>query len=195
MSQILPPILPIGGPLPTAPTLTSRRHDRPLTTLYKPAPRHEPRWLCSVRRVDANGRVIEKTLLPALGWCPGIRLGYRIEGKMIVVGSFRDSELWITAAGDLRLPARFRRKTALHTSDQPYAIPHHVGSDRGAAAVGEAARDHVSLAAAHHVELSRTFSYAVARASPDNVARVPALPTHTSNLTCTKSPPHWRSYR
>ncbi len=58
MSHILPPILPGESPqLAAAPALTNYRNGRPLTTLYKPPPRHEPQWLCSVRRVDARGRV------------------------------------------------------------------------------------------------------------------------------------------
>ncbi|WP_280345128.1 hypothetical protein [Nocardia abscessus] len=119
MSHVLPPILPGGSPpVAAAPALTTYRNDRPLTTLYRPPSRHEPQWLCSVRRVDAKGRVIEKTLLPALGWRPGVRLGYKFEGKVVIVGSFGGPELWITATGDLRLPAPFRRKAGLHTADR-----------------------------------------------------------------------------
>ncbi|MGW4719071.1 hypothetical protein [Nocardia sp. NPDC004260] len=125
MSDILPPILPGGSPrLAAAPALTNYRNDRPLTTLYQRPPRQEPQWLCSVRRVDAGGGVIEKRLLPALGWRPGGRLGYELEGTMVIVGSFGDPELWITAAGDLRLPARFRRKAGFNTSDRILLAAH-----------------------------------------------------------------------
>lgn len=119
MSHILPPILPGESPQLAAPAaLTNFRNDRPLTTLYKPPPRHEPKWLCSIRRVDAKGRVIEKRLLPALGWRPGMRLGYDLEDHVVIVGRFDERQLWITAAGDLRLPARFRREAGIHTSDR-----------------------------------------------------------------------------
>ncbi|MEU6188047.1 hypothetical protein [Nocardia sp. NPDC047038] len=125
MSDILPPILPGGSPrLDAAPALINYRNDRPLTTIYQHPSRHEPQWLCSVRRLDAGGRVIEKRLLPALGWRPGRRLGYELKGAMVIVGSFGDPELWITAAGDLRLPARFRRKAAFHTSDRILLAAH-----------------------------------------------------------------------
>ncbi|MET9029341.1 hypothetical protein ABZW96_27525 [Nocardia sp. NPDC004168] len=118
MNKILPPIVPSGGPLAAAPALSNSRNDRPLTTLYQPPSRQEPRWLCSVRRVDARGRVIDKALLPALGWRPGMRLGGRLEGEVVVVSSFGDPELWITAAGDLRLPAVFRRKAGIRAFDR-----------------------------------------------------------------------------
>ncbi|MBF6206117.1 hypothetical protein IU483_18760 [Streptomyces gardneri] len=62
--------------------------------------------------------MIDKTLLPALGWRPGMRLGCRLEGDVVVVRSFGDPQLWITAAGDLRLPAALRRKTGIHTFDR-----------------------------------------------------------------------------
>ncbi|MEW1739675.1 hypothetical protein AB0346_27380 [Nocardia beijingensis] len=62
--------------------------------------------------------MIDKALLPALGWRPGMRLGGRLEGHVVVVGSFGDPELWITAAGDLRLPAVFRRKTGIRSFDR-----------------------------------------------------------------------------
>ncbi len=118
MNHILPPVLPGGGPLAAVTGPTDYRNDRPLTTLYQRPSRHEPQWLCSVRRVDARGRVIERALLPSLGWRPGVRLGYRLEGNVVVVGRFGDPELWITAAGDLRLPARFRSKVGVHNSDR-----------------------------------------------------------------------------
>ncbi|WP_159846642.1 hypothetical protein [Nocardia sp. CY41] len=125
MSHTLPPILPGASPLlAAAPARSAHRNDRPLTTLYQRPSRHEPQWLCSVRRVDARGRMIDKAVFPALGWSPGVRLGYSLEDNIVVVGRFGIPKLWITAAGDLRLPARFRRKTGIHTSDRILLAAH-----------------------------------------------------------------------
>src|SRR5882757_1260926 len=101
------PVVPGSAALPSFAGLSSYRNDRPLTRLYQPPPRREPQWLCSVRLVDAKGRVIDRALLPALGWNLGLELGWTLESHAVAVGRFGNPELWITAAGDLRLPARF----------------------------------------------------------------------------------------
>jgi hypothetical protein len=114
----LAPVVPGSAALPSFAGLSSYRNDRPLTRLYQPPPRREPQWLCSVRLVDAKGRVIDRALLPALGWNPGLELGWTLESHAVAVGRFGNPELWITAAGELRLPARFRRKVAIQPGDR-----------------------------------------------------------------------------
>ncbi|MCC3332021.1 hypothetical protein [Nocardia abscessus] len=114
MNGILPPVLP-AEPVPAP----FAGHDqRPLTTLYTPPSPHRPRWSCAVRRVDDRGRVIDTTALPALGWPPGIELGWRRHGEAVAVGRFGPPELWITATGNLRLPARFRRMVGIRPADR-----------------------------------------------------------------------------
>ncbi|WP_159989362.1 hypothetical protein [Nocardia sp. CY15] len=118
VNHILAPVLPGRGPVAKVAGYAHVHNDRPVTTLYQRPSQREPQWLCSVRRVDARGRVIDRALLPTLGWCSGVRLGFRLEGNVVVVGRFGEPELWITPAGDLRLPAQFRRKVGVHTADR-----------------------------------------------------------------------------
>ncbi|WP_280312767.1 hypothetical protein [Nocardia abscessus] len=62
--------------------------------------------------------MIHTTVLPALGWSPGIELGWRRHGEAVAVGRFDPPELWITATGNLRLPARFRRTVGIRPADR-----------------------------------------------------------------------------
>ncbi|WP_280477586.1 hypothetical protein [Nocardia asiatica] len=78
VNGVLPPVLP--GDQVRSPLIGDG--ERPLTTLYSPPPSPQrPHWLCSVRRVDDRGGVIDTTVLPALGWCRGIELGWRRHGE------------------------------------------------------------------------------------------------------------------
>lgn len=76
------------------------------------------RWVCNVRRMDANGRVIDKPLLARLGWTPGTELGWRHHGGAGVIGNVTGPRLRISAAGNLRLPAPLRRTLGIRGRDR-----------------------------------------------------------------------------
>ncbi len=113
VNGILPPVLP-AEPVRSA---FAGHGQRPLTTLYTPPSPHRPLEL----RRAAGGRPRQgdrHDSPPGAGMPPGIEFGWRRHGEAVAVGRFGPPGLWITATGNLRLPARFRRTVGIRPADR-----------------------------------------------------------------------------
>lgn len=69
--------------------------------------------LCGTAAIDCNGRVVEATVLAALGWSPGTRLDIRVCGGLVLVTADEQAVFQLTRPGQLRLPAPVRHRCAL----------------------------------------------------------------------------------
>lgn len=90
----------------------------PLIAVVYPDPPRDERWAYGLRRVDRNGRVIDKSVIAALGWHPGTRLdATTVEGavRLTLCETGRNR---ITNESDLRLAARTRRILSINAGDQ-----------------------------------------------------------------------------
>ncbi|WP_406278945.1 hypothetical protein OH799_11105 [Nocardia sp. NBC_00881] len=90
----------------------------PLVELVYPTPPRENRWTYGLRRVDRNGRVIDKSVVAALGWCAGLRLCGMSAGGGVRLTVCESGKNRITSDRDLRLAARTRRALAIAAGDQ-----------------------------------------------------------------------------
>lgn len=61
-----------------------------------------------VTAVDVSGRVAEATVLGALGWGVGTRLGIRVESGLVLVAADPGAVFRMRRAGQFRLPAGVR---------------------------------------------------------------------------------------
>ena len=71
-----------------------------------------------VSAVDKSGRVADRTVVRAMGWAPGTRLGIRERGGTIVVAPAVDGVHRIDDRGYLLLPAAVRRWCHLTPGDR-----------------------------------------------------------------------------
>nr|WP_280252748.1 hypothetical protein [Nocardia abscessus] len=100
---------PAGNPaLPSAPGL-------PLGNVEQPPARTA---VHSIRPVDSNGRVVDKTVLTALDWRPGDQLSWRISGGLIVINRPGYGRRGVTKYGHLSLPAPIRRGAGIRIHDR-----------------------------------------------------------------------------
>ncbi|WP_216909579.1 hypothetical protein [Nocardia noduli] len=103
----------------SGPSVRTTAHSAlPVIELHLPASSREQRWTYGFRRVDQSGRLMDKSIVAALGWLPGMRLhGAVIEGgvRLNVCESGKNR---ITNERDLRLAARTRRALSIAPGDQ-----------------------------------------------------------------------------
>ncbi|MDE1674628.1 hypothetical protein [Nocardia gipuzkoensis] len=72
----------------------------------------------SIRPVDTNGHVVDKTVLTALDWRPGDRLSWRIAGGLVVITRPGYGRRGVTKHGHLPLPAAIRRGAGIRVHDR-----------------------------------------------------------------------------
>jgi bifunctional DNA-binding transcriptional regulator/antitoxin component of YhaV-PrlF toxin-antitoxin module len=72
----------------------------------------------SIRPVDTNGRVVDKSVLTALDWRPGDLLSWRVSGGLIVITRPGYGRRGITKYGHLALPAAMRRGAGIRIHDR-----------------------------------------------------------------------------
>ncbi|MGH3624181.1 MAG: AbrB/MazE/SpoVT family DNA-binding domain-containing protein [Sciscionella sp.] len=68
--------------------------------------------------VDCHGRLADRTVLRALGWSAGQRLGIREHGGLVVIHADPHAVFRVTGQGYLQLPAAARRWCGLVTGDR-----------------------------------------------------------------------------
>jgi hypothetical protein len=93
------------------------RSSLPIPLLGPTSPSGEPRFVYGVHALDDRGRVVSATLLDALGWAPGDRVGWRASDGRITL---RPSEDGAVRVGTRRfwLPAHARDLAGLTVGDQ-----------------------------------------------------------------------------
>ncbi|MGK8503740.1 hypothetical protein [Nocardia asiatica] len=72
----------------------------------------------SIRPVDSNGHVVDKTVLTALDWRAGDQLSWRITGGLIVITRPGYGHRGVTKHGHLPLPAAIRRGAGIRVHDR-----------------------------------------------------------------------------
>ncbi|MEV6340728.1 AbrB/MazE/SpoVT family DNA-binding domain-containing protein [Nocardia vinacea] len=90
---------------------------RPTPPLAPVSESHPPTTAYGLRAVDAGGRVIDKTVLDALGWRDGTNLQIHDRDQMILVSTPGD-DVVVNKRGYLHLPARWRRAVGIGTGDR-----------------------------------------------------------------------------
>ena len=90
----------------------------PLIAVVYPDPPRDERWVYGIRRVDRNGRVIDKAVIAALGWHPGTRLHATTHEGTVRLTVCQTGKNRITNDRDLRLAARTRRTLSITAGDQ-----------------------------------------------------------------------------
>jgi len=77
-----------------------------------PVPQLAPSGVASMlygtAAIDRNGRVVEGTVITALGWTPGTRLDIRERGGLVLIAADPHAVFRMTQPGQLRLPAALR---------------------------------------------------------------------------------------
>ncbi len=68
--------------------------------------------------VDDRGRVVDRVVLRALGWCAGHRLDIREAAGTLTVVPDPAGSHHVTAQGHLRIPASLRHRCGLTTGDR-----------------------------------------------------------------------------
>ena len=58
--------------------------------------------------IDGNGRLADRTVIPALGWAVNTRLDIRVRGGLVVDTADPHAVFRVTRAGHVRLPATVR---------------------------------------------------------------------------------------
>ncbi|MEU1548011.1 hypothetical protein [Nocardia sp. NPDC005745] len=101
----------VGGGLDTMPGVPGL----PLGNVEQPPQRTA---VHSIRPVDTNGHVVDKTVLTALDWRPGDQLSWRICGGLIVITRPGFGRRGITKHGHLPLPAAIRRSAGIRIHDR-----------------------------------------------------------------------------
>jgi bifunctional DNA-binding transcriptional regulator/antitoxin component of YhaV-PrlF toxin-antitoxin module len=111
------PVLPSFAAVdqPVGNRAVSRVPGLPLGNVEQPPPRTA---VHSIRPVDANGRVVDKAVLTALGWRPGDRLSWRVAGGLIVINRPGYGRRGVTKYGHLSLPAPVRRGAGIRIYDR-----------------------------------------------------------------------------
>jgi len=87
-----------------------------------PVPRLVGARVCStvygLDTIDCHGRIADRTIVGALGWAPGTRLGICESGGLVLVTADREGVFSVTGQGHVRLPATVRRWCQLATGDR-----------------------------------------------------------------------------
>ncbi|TVT01813.1 AbrB/MazE/SpoVT family DNA-binding domain-containing protein [Amycolatopsis bartoniae] len=68
--------------------------------------------------VDCRGRIADRAVVAALGWCPGTLLGIREAHGLLVVRPTPHGPVSVTPPGYLRLPAAIRHSSQLSPGDR-----------------------------------------------------------------------------
>ncbi|QIS23731.1 AbrB/MazE/SpoVT family DNA-binding domain-containing protein [Nocardia terpenica] len=79
---------------------------------------HTPRAHYALRPIDSQGRITDRSLAVRMGWVPGQRLQWRIDGGVIVLSPADHGPARVTNARHLRLPARVCQAAAIRTGDR-----------------------------------------------------------------------------
>jgi hypothetical protein len=103
--------------------VTTQQHPAPVRSpltiplLGPTSPNSAPRFVYGVHTLDDCGRVVSATLLDALGWAPGDRVGWRASDGRITLRPFEDGAVRV---GTRRfwLPAHARDLAGLTVGDQ-----------------------------------------------------------------------------
>ncbi|MET8654349.1 hypothetical protein [Nocardia aurea] len=94
----------------------------PPAAVTAPCPVRDSRWIYGLRRVDCNGRVIDKKVIDALGWISRARLeGSAVEGS-VRLALDAEGRNRVTRHGDRWLSARLRRRLRLNAGDQVLSV-------------------------------------------------------------------------
>jgi bifunctional DNA-binding transcriptional regulator/antitoxin component of YhaV-PrlF toxin-antitoxin module len=101
-----------------------------------------------IARIDASGRVCERAVVTALGWCGGDRLTFTADGGVVTARRDPAGMVTLPASAYITIPAALRHRCGLEAGDQVLlaAFP---GEDALAAyclaVVDEAIRAHRAL--------------------------------------------------
>jgi bifunctional DNA-binding transcriptional regulator/antitoxin component of YhaV-PrlF toxin-antitoxin module len=68
--------------------------------------------------VDCRGRIADRTVVRALGWAPGTRVGIRQVHGVLVIGAAAGGMTRVSSEGHVRLPAAVRRGCGLVAGDR-----------------------------------------------------------------------------
>ncbi|WP_280485027.1 hypothetical protein [Nocardia cyriacigeorgica] len=72
----------------------------------------------SIRPVDTNGRVVDTSVVRALGWSPGDLLSWRVAGGLILITRPGFGRRGITKYGHITLPAAQRRVAGIRVRER-----------------------------------------------------------------------------
>jgi hypothetical protein len=113
---VIPKVVPGGGGANAGPTGRARR-PLPVPVLDAGFPRATD-TVYALSAVDKSGRVADRSIVRALGWIPGTRLGIREQAGIIVARVACDGVHRIDDRGHLHLPLAVRRWCHLIAGDR-----------------------------------------------------------------------------
>jgi hypothetical protein len=71
-----------------------------------------------IARIDASGRVCERAVVTALGWCGGDRLTFTADGGVATARRDPAGMVTLPASGYITIPAALRHRCGLEPGDQ-----------------------------------------------------------------------------
>lgn len=120
IDDTLAPVIPFYSPPGAGSRSRGAQPQRtgPALPMANLEPPRKSRAVYGIRAVDTNGRVADKSVLCALGWCPGDNLTWRVNGGLIVIARPGYGKRGVTKYGHLWLPAEQRRATRIRLGDR-----------------------------------------------------------------------------
>jgi hypothetical protein len=117
-ASLVPPVIPnaVFGGAGAGPGGRVRR-SLPVPALEPGFPRAAGA-VYALSAVDKSGRVADRSVVRALGWEPGTRLGIREQAGIIVAAAAPGGACRVDGRGHLRLPLAARRRCRLAAGDR-----------------------------------------------------------------------------
>ncbi|WP_236619245.1 AbrB/MazE/SpoVT family DNA-binding domain-containing protein [Micromonospora sp. L5] len=116
IDSVIPAVVPSGGFKIRGDSRAAMK--RPPLPLARLAPTRDSSAVYGLATLDVHGRVADRAVMTALGWGPGLRLGIRESGGLIIVGADRQGVFRVTREGHVRLPAVVRQWCGLTAGDR-----------------------------------------------------------------------------
>jgi len=118
-APLIAPVIPSGSPARRGPGLPGRA--RAASPLPLARPPGSPPVLCDVvygiGRIDASGRVAERAIAAALGWCSGDRLTLTAQAGVVVVRRDPAGMATLPASRYIVIPAALRHRCGLRAGE------------------------------------------------------------------------------
>ncbi|SCG69236.1 AbrB/MazE/SpoVT family DNA-binding domain-containing protein [Micromonospora halophytica] len=116
IDSVIPAVVPSGGLKIRGDSGAAMK--RPPLPLARLAPTRDGSTVYGLATLDVHGRVADRAVMIALGWAPGLRLGIRESGGLIIVDPDPGGVFRVTKEGHVRLPAVVRQWCGLTAGDR-----------------------------------------------------------------------------
>ncbi|MEH0824543.1 MULTISPECIES: hypothetical protein [unclassified Micromonospora] len=116
IDSVIPAVVPSGGLKIRGDSRAAMK--RPPLPLARLAPTRDSSMVYGLATLDVHGRVADRAVMTALGWAPGLRLGIRESGGLIIVDPDPRGVFRVTKEGHVRLPAVVRQWCGLTAGDR-----------------------------------------------------------------------------